>query len=62
MTLVDCWRMGEIEGVAMAELVYAGRLLRMGCDSSLMPVRGSVGGSDPLWKQNGLPWKYSVEN
>ena len=62
MTLVDYWRMGEIEGVAMVELVYAGRLLRMGCDSSLMPVRGSVGGSDPLWKQNGLPWKYSVEN
>ena len=39
-----------------------GTLLRMGCDSFLMPVRGSVGGGEPLWEQNGLPWEHSSEN
>ena len=55
-------RMGEIEGVREVELVYVGRLLRMGCDSLLMPVCGSVGGGEPLWEWNGLPWEHSVEN
>ena len=54
--------MREIEGGTTVELVYVGRLLRMGCDSFLMSVRGSDGRSDPLWEQNGLPWEYSVEN
>ena len=54
--------MGENKGVTMVEPVYVGRLLRMGCDSLLMPVCGSAGGGKPLWEQNGLPWEYSVEN
>ena len=37
------------------ELVCVDRLTRMGCDSFLMPVYGSVGGGEPLWEQNGLP-------
>ena len=28
----------------------------------LLPVWGSVGGGEPLWEQNGLPWEHSVEN
>ena len=47
--------MREIEGGATVQLVYVGRLLGMGCDSFLMPVRGSDRGIDPLWEQNGLP-------
>ena len=37
-------RMGEVDSVGMVELVCVGRLLRMGCDSFLMSVCGSVGG------------------
>ena len=47
--------MRENEGVGKVEPAYVGRLLRMGCDSLLMPVCGSVGGEEPLWEQNGLP-------
>ena len=49
MRSAETCRMGEIEGVREVELVYVGRLLRMGCDSLLMPVCGSVGGGEPLW-------------
>ena len=38
--------MGENGGVRTVELVYVGRLLRMVCDSLLMPVCGSVGGGE----------------
>ena len=48
MTSADSWRIGEIEGVGMVELVYVGKLLRMGCDSLLMPECGSVGGGGSL--------------
>ena len=54
--------MGEVESVGTVELVCVGRLLRMGCDSFLIPVCGSVGGGEPLWEQSGLPWEHSVEN
>ena len=54
--------MRENEGVGKVEPAYVGRLLRMGCDSLLMPVCGSVGGEEPLWEQNGLPWEHSIEN
>ena len=47
MTSADSCRIGEIEGVGTVGLVYVGKLLRMGCDSSLMPVCGSGGGADP---------------
>ena len=43
----DSCRMGEVEGVGMVELVCAGRLLRMGCDSFVMFVCGSVGSGEP---------------
>ena len=43
----DSCRMGEVEGVGMVELVCVGRLLRMGCDSFVMPVCGSVGSGEP---------------
>ena len=59
---VDSCRMGEVEGVGTVELVCIGRLLRMSCDSLLMPVCGSVGGREPLWEPNGLRWEHSVEN
>ena len=62
MTSADSCRIAEIGGVERVGLVYASTLLRMGCDSLLMPVCGSVGGGEPLWKQNGLPWEHSVEN
>ena len=52
--------MGEVEIVGTVELVCIGRLLRMGCDSFLMPVCGPVGGGKPLWEQNGLPWEHSA--
>ena len=42
MTSADSCRMGEVEGVGMVELVYVGGLLRMGDDSLLAPVWGSV--------------------
>ena len=46
-------RMGEIEGVRTVELVYIGRLLRMGCDSLLMPLCGSVeGGFTGKWESD----------
>ena len=44
VTSADSCRMKEIEGVGTVELMYIGRLLRMGCDSLLMPLCGSVGG------------------
>ena len=55
MASTDSCRIGEIEGVGTVELVYVGTLLRMGCDSLLMPVCGSVGGGESLWERNGLP-------
>ena len=58
---VDSCRMREVEGVGTVELVCVGTLLRMGCDSFLMHVCGSIGGGELLWKQNGLPWEHSVE-
>ena len=39
-------RMREVEIVGTVELVCIGRLLRMGCDSFLMPVCGPVGGGN----------------
>ena len=60
--LANSCRIGKVERVEKVELVRVGRLLRMGCDSFLMPVRGSVGGGEPLWEQNGLPWEHSSEN
>ena len=51
----DSCIMGEVEGVETVELVCVGRLLRIGCDSFLMPVFGSVGGGEPLWEKTGLP-------
>ena len=53
--------MGEVDSVGMVELVCVGRLLRMGCDSFLMSVCGSVGGGITLGKPNGLPWEHSAE-
>ena len=43
----DCCRMEEVEGVGTVELVCVGRLLRMGCDSFVMPLCGSVGSGEP---------------
>ena len=40
-------RMGEVEGVGTVELVCVGRLLRMGCDSFVMPMCWSVGSGEP---------------
>ena len=37
-------RTGKIEGVGAVVLVCVGRLLRMGCESLLLPVWRSVGG------------------
>ena len=48
MTLADLCRIEEIEGVGTTGLVYVAKLLRMGCDSLLMPVCGSAGGGGPL--------------
>ena len=38
--------MGEVGIVGTVELFCVGRLLRMGCDSFLIPVCGSVGGEN----------------
>ena len=62
MTSADSCKVGEIEGVGTVGLLYVGKLLRMGCDSLLMPVCGSVGDGGLLWEQNGLPWEHSVED
>ena len=43
----DFCRMEEVEGVGTVELVCVNRLLRMGCDSFVMPVCGYVGSGDP---------------
>ena len=43
----DSCRMGEVECVGTKEPVYVGRLLRMGCDSFVMPVCGFVGSGEP---------------
>ena len=43
----DSCRMGEVEGVGTVGLVCVGRLLRMGCDSFVMPLCGSVGSGEP---------------
>ena len=48
MTSADSCRMGGIEGVGTVDLDYLGRLLRMGCDSLLMPVLGSFEAGEPL--------------
>ena len=58
----DSCRMGEVEGVGTVELVCVGRQFRISCDFFLMPVCGSVGGGEPLRKQNGLSLEHSVEN
>ena len=52
--------MREIEGVGTVELVYVGRLLRMGYDSLLMPVCGSERWGTII--QNELSWEHFVEN
>ena len=39
--------MGEVKSVGTVELVCVGRLLRMGCDSFVMPMCGSVGSGEP---------------
>ena len=57
----DSCRMREVEVVGTVELVCVGRLLRMGWDSFLIRVCGSVGGGEPLCEQNELPWENSVE-
>ena len=44
MTSANSCRIKKIEGVELVGLVYVGKLFRMGCDSLLMHVRGSVGG------------------
>ena len=38
MVSADSGRIGEVEFVGTVELVYMGKLLRLGCDSLLMPV------------------------
>ena len=43
MMSADSCRMRGTEGVGMVELVYAGRLLRMGGVSLLIPVWRSLG-------------------
>ena len=50
MMSAESCRMGGIEGVGMVELECVGRLwlLRMGCDSMLMPVCGCIGGGKSL--------------
>ena len=55
MTSAYSCRRGGIKGVGTMEPEYVGRLLRMGSDSVLIAVCGSVGGGEPLWEQNGLP-------
>ena len=53
VTSANSCRMGEIEGVRTVELVYIDRLLRMGCDSLLMPLCGSVeGGFTGKWESD----------
>ena len=47
MTSTDSCRMGGIED---------------GCDSMLMLVCGSVGGGEPLWESNGLPWEHFIKS
>ena len=47
MTSTDSCRIGGIED---------------GCDSLLMLVCGSVGGGEPLWESNGLPWEHFIKN
>ena len=44
VTSGGCCRTGEVEGVGTVELVCVGGLLRMGGESLLLPVWGSVGG------------------
>ena len=55
MTSADSCRKGVIEVVEKVDLEYAGRRLRMGCDSLLISVCGSVGGWEPLREQTGPP-------
>ena len=43
----DPCRIGEAEGVGMVELVCIGRLLRIGCDTFVMPMCGSVRSGEP---------------
>ena len=45
--LADSCRMGKFEGVGTVELVCVGRLLRMCCDSFIMPMCGTVGSGEP---------------
>ena len=56
----DSCRMGKVEGVGTKEPVYVGRLLRMGCDSFVMPVW--ICWKWGTWEQNRPPWEHSVEN
>ena len=51
----DSCRMEEVEDVGAVELVCVDRLLRMGCNSFLMLMCGSIRGGEPLWEQNGVP-------
>ena len=40
----DSCRTGEVEGVGTVELVCVGELLKMGGESLLLPLWGSIGG------------------
>ena len=44
VTSAGCCRRGEVDHVALVELVCVGGLLRMGGESLLLPVWRSVGG------------------
>ena len=44
VTSAGSYRTGEVEGVGAVELVCIGRLLKMGCESLLLPVWRSVRG------------------
>ena len=39
--------MKQVEGVGTVELVCIGRLLRMACDSFIMPMCGSIRSGEP---------------
>ena len=50
----DSCIMREIAGVGTVELVYLGRLLKMGGDSLLLPVWRSVGGGFSGKRESGV--------
>ena len=64
MTLANSRRIKKIEDVEVVGLVCVGRMLRMGCNSLLMRMRGSVGGWDHYEGRMGYHGnkEYSVED